>query len=96
MGRSNVSEDEVDLSGDAIGWGLNLSSNLKLGKDNLVRLSVLYGAGVQNYMNDAPVDVAIDTNRRYEMELQYHYSVLLLFLNITGARNLQQQSVIQC
>jgi DcaP outer membrane protein len=53
-------EDEVDYSGDAIGWGLNLSSNLKLGKDNLLRLSVLYGAGVQNYMNDAPVDVAID------------------------------------
>lgn len=57
-------EDELDFSGDAIGWGLNLSSNLKLGKDNLLRLSVLYGAGVQNYMNDAPVDVAIDTTER--------------------------------
>jgi hypothetical protein len=56
----NVSEGEDDLSGDAIGWGLNLSSNLKLGKDNVVRLSVLYGAGVQNYMNDAPVDIAVD------------------------------------
>lgn len=54
-------EGEVDLSGDAIGWGLNLSSNLKIGKDNLVRLSVLYGAGVQNYMNDATVDVGIET-----------------------------------
>jgi hypothetical protein len=59
-----VGEEELDLSGDAIGWGLNLSSNLKLGKDNLVRLSVLYGAGVQNYMNDAPVDVAIDTTEK--------------------------------
>ena len=57
-------EDEVDFSDDAIGWGLNLSSNIKLGKDNLVRLSVLYGAGVQNYMNDAPVDVAIDTSEK--------------------------------
>jgi hypothetical protein len=56
--------DAIDLSGDAIGWGLNLSSNLKLGKDNVVRLSVLYGAGVQNYMNDAPVDVAIDTTEK--------------------------------
>lgn len=53
--------DDIDLSGDAIGWGLNLSSNIKLGKDNLVRLSVLYGAGVQNYMNDATVDVGIET-----------------------------------
>ena len=59
-----VPEGELDLSGDAIGWGLNLSSNLKLGKDNVVRLSVLYGAGVQNYMNDAPVDVAIDTTEK--------------------------------
>ncbi len=57
-------ENEVDLGGDAIGWGLNLSSNLQLGKDNLIRLSVLYGAGVQNYMNDAPVDVAIDTTEK--------------------------------
>ena len=57
-------DDAIDLSGDAIGWGLNLSSNLKLGKDNVVRLSVLYGAGVQNYMNDAPVDVAIDTTEK--------------------------------
>jgi len=53
--------DNIDLSGDAIGWGLNLSSNVKFGKDNLVRLSVLYGAGVQNYMNDATVDVGIET-----------------------------------
>jgi len=59
-----VGVGEKDLSGDAIGWGLNLSSNLKLGKDNVVRLSVLYGAGVQNYMNDAPVDVAIDTTEK--------------------------------
>ena len=59
-----VGAGEKDLSGDAIGWGLNLSSNLKLGKDNVVRLSVLYGAGVQNYMNDAPVDVAIDTTEK--------------------------------
>jgi hypothetical protein len=59
-----VGVGEKDLTGDAIGWGLNLSSNLKLGKDNVVRLSVLYGAGVQNYMNDAPVDVAIDTTEK--------------------------------
>ncbi|HEY6435153.1 MAG TPA: hypothetical protein VIY47_01070, partial [Ignavibacteriaceae bacterium] len=37
-----------------------LSSNVKLGSDNLLRLSVLYGEGVENYMNDAPVDVAIE------------------------------------
>jgi hypothetical protein len=62
--QGEIEVGELDLSGDAIGWGLNLSSNIKLGKDNLVRLSVVYGAGVQNYMNDAPVDVAIDTTEK--------------------------------
>jgi hypothetical protein len=51
--------DAFDLTGDALGWGINLSSNIKLGKD-VVRLSALYGEGVQNYMNDAPVDVGIE------------------------------------
>lgn len=47
-----------NLNGDAIGWGVNLSSNINIDKD-VLRLQVLYGAGVENYMNDAPVDVAI-------------------------------------
>jgi hypothetical protein len=51
--------DQYELSGDALGWGLNLSTNLKLGKTAVFRGSVLYGEGVQNYMNDAPVDVGI-------------------------------------
>jgi hypothetical protein len=51
--------DQYDLSGDALGWGLNLSTNLKLGKKGTFRGSFLYGEGVENYMNDAPVDVGI-------------------------------------
>ncbi len=49
-----------DLSGDATGWGLNLSTNINLGKKVVFRGSALYGEGVQNYMNDAPVDVGIE------------------------------------
>jgi len=49
-----------DLSGDATGWGFNLSSNIKLEKST-ARLSVLYGEGIENYLNDAPVDVAVDS-----------------------------------
>ena len=45
-----------DRSGDATGWGINLSSNLKFGDDTL-HLQVVYGEGIQNYMNDATVDV---------------------------------------
>jgi hypothetical protein len=51
-----------DLSGDATGWGVNLSTNIKLGSRVTFRGSVLTGEGVQNYMNDAPVDVGIKNN----------------------------------
>jgi hypothetical protein len=54
--------DAFDLSGDAVGWGIHGSSNLKIGKQNLVRASVVYGEGIQNYMNDAPADVGIEPN----------------------------------
>jgi hypothetical protein len=48
----------IDLSGDEQGWGINLSSNLKLG-NNVLRLQVVYGEGIQNYMNDAPEDIGV-------------------------------------
>lgn len=51
-----------DLNGDATGWGVNLSTNVKLGSKAIFRGSALYGEGVQNYMNDAPVDVGIKNN----------------------------------
>ena len=53
--------DAFALSGDATGWGLNLSSNLNLGKNDVVRLQGMYGEGVENYMNDAPADVGIES-----------------------------------
>jgi len=45
-----------DLSDSLVGWGAHVSTNVKFGKDTL-RASVVYGEGIQNYMNDAPVDV---------------------------------------
>jgi len=50
------------LSGSANGWGVDLSTNLKFGKGNVARLSYVYGEGIENYMNDAPVDLGIQTN----------------------------------
>lgn len=58
----DVGTDSFDLSGDALGWGGSLSSNLKIGKSSVARLQVVYGEGIQNYMNDAPVDVGIENN----------------------------------
>jgi hypothetical protein len=56
MEWDDLNDDEFDLSGDALGWGVNVSSNLKFNKDT-VRLGAVVGEGIQNYMNDAPVDV---------------------------------------
>lgn len=57
----DLNDDQYDLSGSATGWGLNLSTNLKLGR-HVFRGSLLYGEGVQNYMNDATVDIGIRDN----------------------------------
>jgi len=58
----DLGTDTFDLAGDATGWGLNLSSNVKLGSQNVVRLQVVYGEGIQNYMNDAPADIGVKNN----------------------------------
>jgi hypothetical protein len=56
MKWDDVNGDGFDLSGDATGWGVNLSTNLKF-KSHVARLQVVYGEGIENYMNDAPADV---------------------------------------
>jgi hypothetical protein len=58
----DLGNDAFDLSGDDTGWGLNLSSNLKVGASDLVRLQLVHGEGIQNYMNDAPEDIGIEPN----------------------------------
>jgi len=54
-------DDGLDLSGDATGWGLNLSSNINLGP-SVLRVQYVFGEGIQNYMNDSPVDIGIVNN----------------------------------
>src|SRR3954469_8883981 len=55
----DVLDDAFDLSGSQNGWGINLSSNLNAGKNDVVRVQFVFGEGVQNYMNDSPVDIGI-------------------------------------
>ena len=57
-----LTEDQLDLSGHATGWGVNLSTNIKTPGKGVVRASIIYGEGVENYMNDAPVDVGLESN----------------------------------
>lgn len=51
-----------NLNGSAVRWGGSLSSNIKIGKKAILRLQGVYGEGIQNYMNDAPVDVGVMRN----------------------------------
>src|SRR5215831_2649251 len=62
MKWDDVLVDKFDLSGSATGWGINLSSNLKPTKKDVVRLQYVFGSGIQNYMNDSPVDVGVQDN----------------------------------
>ncbi|MFN8006928.1 MAG: DcaP family trimeric outer membrane transporter [Terriglobia bacterium] len=55
-------KDAYDFSGTAYGYGINLTSNVKFGKKSIGRFAFVYGQGIENYMNDAPVDVAIQNN----------------------------------
>ena len=61
VGRRSTTTSST-CRGDATGWGINLSSNLKLGEATSLRLQFVFGEGIQNYMNDAPVDVGIVDN----------------------------------
>jgi len=54
--------EQYDLSGKAIGWGFNLSTNIKLGKKSLFLGQAIIGQGIQNFMNDAPTDIGIKNN----------------------------------
>lgn len=54
----DVLADSFDLSGGATGWGVALSSNVNASRRDVLRLLAVYGAGVENYFNDAPVDIA--------------------------------------
>jgi ribosomal protein L12E/L44/L45/RPP1/RPP2 len=47
---------------DVLGWGINATSNVNLTKKDVGRFAVVYGKGIENYMNDAPIDIGIRNN----------------------------------
>jgi hypothetical protein len=58
MEWDDADPDPVDVGGSETGWGLNLSSNVKL-DDGTLKLQLVYGEGISNYMNDATADVGL-------------------------------------
>ena len=52
---------QFKIGRDVLGWGVNVSSNVKLTSKSIGKFQVVYGEGIENYMNDAPVDVSVKT-----------------------------------
>jgi hypothetical protein len=51
-----------NFSGSAVGWGVTVSSNLNFTKKDVGKFQVVYGDAIENYMNDAPVDIGAQNN----------------------------------
>jgi len=62
IGWTDTVPDNVDLSGSATGAGMNLTSALKFGENTTGKFAFVFGRGIENYMNDADVDVGIKSN----------------------------------
>jgi hypothetical protein len=55
-------DDQLELGGDATGWGWNVSSSLNATKNDVLRMQFTIGEGIQNEMNDSPIDIGIENN----------------------------------
>ena len=62
IGWVDTAVHPFNFSGTAFGWGLNLTSNVKFGRKDLGKFAFAYGDGIENYMNDAPIDIGIKNN----------------------------------
>jgi len=63
MEWDDLRPDTLAVAGNAVGWGVNVSANVKLQMlhaNDVARMQVVYGEGIQNYMNDAPVDLGLE------------------------------------
>ena len=58
----DTGQTQFNLSGTAYGWGVNLTSNIAFGKNDVGKFEVVYGSGIENYMNDATTDIGVQNN----------------------------------
>src|ERR1044072_3719704 len=56
----DTTDDAFDLGGTEVGAGMNITSNLKFTPKDTGGFAFVFGQDIQNYMNDAPVDVGIE------------------------------------
>jgi hypothetical protein len=56
----DTNNNAISLSGSAVGWGVSVSSSPRFNKNTVGHFQITYGAGEENYLNDAPVDVSVE------------------------------------
>ena len=49
----------IDLSGKAFGWGININTAIRVTENVRIKFQGLAGEGLENYIADAPADVAL-------------------------------------
>ncbi|HVW04341.1 MAG TPA: DcaP family trimeric outer membrane transporter [Vicinamibacterales bacterium] len=59
IGYDDTHGGPIDLSGHVTGWGINVSGSVRPSKRDVLHLQYVYGHGIENYFNDAPVDVGV-------------------------------------
>jgi hypothetical protein len=57
-----IPNDQYNLSGHVWGGGVAVSTGLKPTKNDLLHLQIVEGQGIENYFNDAPIDVGVQKN----------------------------------
>ena len=57
VGYETAGTPNNEPSDSTMGWGLNLTSNIKVGSKDVVHLGAVYGEGIASYMNDGGTDL---------------------------------------
>jgi hypothetical protein len=55
-------KDQFNLDDTVNRWGIDLTSNIKVNARDVIKLGYVFGEGMENYMNDAPADIAAKPN----------------------------------
>ena len=62
VGFETAGTPNNEPSDSKTGWGVNLTSNIKLLDKDVLHLAAVYGEGIASYMNDGGVDLAPEAN----------------------------------
>lgn len=52
--------DSINIEGSVLGWGGNLSSTINISPNDNLKISGVYGEGIENYMNDSSPDIGAE------------------------------------